>query len=142
MDETSANSAETLFNVLFAWKCSSTHHKLALDALKHIRGDAGKNWKNLCLSEAQTYLDGSKAPDDKFKDFKNHVLHVHDNYWGGAIGATRKWYAATVEALRARKWSEAVYSAGVLSHYFTDPIQPFHTGQSEAEGIVHVLIAN
>ena len=129
--------SSTLFNVLFAWKCSSTHHKLALDALNHIRGDAAENWRNLCLKNIETYLDGSKAPDNKFKDFKNHVLHVRDNYWGGAIAAAQKWYDATVAALRDRKWTDAVYAAGVLSHYYTDPIQPFHTGQCEAEGIVH-----
>ena len=129
--------SSTLFNVLFAWKCSSTHHKLALDALNQIRGDAAENWRNLCLKNIETYLDGSKAPDNKFKDFKNHVLHVRDNYWGGAIAATQKWYDATVSALRANKWTEAVYAAGVLSHYYTDPIQPYHTGQCEAEGVVH-----
>ncbi len=129
--------SSTLFNVLFAWKCSSTHHKLALDALNHIRGPAADNWRNLCLKNVETYLDGSKAPDNKFKDFKNHVLHVRDNYWGGAIVATQKWYDATVEALRAKKWSDAIYAAGVLSHYYTDPIQPYHTGQCEAEGVVH-----
>ena len=129
--------SSTLFNVLFAWKCSSTHHKLALDALNHIRGDAAENWRNLCLKHVEVYLDGSKAPDNKFKDFKNHVLHVRDNYWGGAIAATQKWYDATVTALRARQWQDAIYAAGVLSHYYTDPIQPFHTGQCEAEGIVH-----
>lgn len=129
--------SSTLFNVLFAWKCSSTHHKLALDALNHIRGPAADNWRNLCLKNVETYLDGSKAPDNKFKDFKNHVLHVRENYWGGAITATQQWYNATVEALRAKKWSDAIYAAGVLSHYYTDPIQPFHTGQSEAEGVVH-----
>ena len=127
----------TLFNVLFAWKCSSTHHKLALDALHQIQGDTSENWRNLCLAHIDIYLDGSKAPDNKFKDFRNHVLHVRDNYWGGAIAATQLWYGRTVEALRAKKWSDAIYAAGVLSHYYTDPIQPFHTGQCEAEGIVH-----
>lgn len=129
--------SSTLFNVLFAWKCSSTHHKLALDALNHIRSDMAENWRNLCLKNIEPYLDGSKAPDNKFKDFKNHVLHVRENHWGGAVAATQKWYDATVAALRARKWTDAVYAAGVLSHYYTDPIQPFHTGQCEAEGIVH-----
>ena len=129
--------SSTLFNVLFAWKCSSTHHKLALDALHQLRGDAAESWRNLCLAHIDIYLDGSKAPDNKFKDFRNHVLHVRDNYWGGAVTATKLWYGRTVEALRAKKWSDAIYSAGVLSHYYTDPIQPFHTGQCEAEGIVH-----
>ena len=129
--------SSTLFNVLFAWKCSSTHHKLALDALHQMRGDAAKNWRDLCLAHVDTYLEGSKAPDNTFKDFRNHVLHVRENLWGGAIGATRLWYGKTVEALRSKNWREAVYAAGVLSHYYTDPIQPFHTAQSETEGIVH-----
>ena len=30
-----------------------------------------------------------------------------------------------------------MYSAGVLSHYYTDPIMPFHTAQSEAESAIH-----
>ncbi len=125
------------FNVIFAWKCSSTHHKLAMDALRHLRCPQSEDWTNLCLRYIEFYLDGSKAPDNKFKDFRNHVLHVRDNMWGGAIGAAESWYARTVEALRQSQWTDAIYAAGVLSHYFTDPVQPFHTGQSEAEGVIH-----
>ena len=88
--------SSTLFNVLFVWKCSSTHHKLALDALNQIRGDAAENWRNLCLKNIETYLDGSKAPDNKFKDFKNHVLHVRDNNWGGAVEASGGPMSVTV----------------------------------------------
>ncbi len=130
-------STPLLYDVLFAWKCSSTHHKLALDALRHLQSPAADQWMNLFLSHIETYLDGAKAPDNKFKDFKNHVLHVHENYWGGAVAATQKWYELTKTALAARKWSEAVYNAGVMSHYYSDPWQPFHTGQSEQEGIIH-----
>lgn len=130
-------STPLLFNVLFAWKCSSTHHKLAMDALRHLESPEADQWMNLFLSHIETYLDGSKAPDNKFKDFKNHVLHVKDNYWGGAVAATQKWFEHTKSALAVRNWADAVYSAGVLSHYYSDPWQPFHTGQTEQEGIVH-----
>lgn len=126
-----------LFNVLFAWKCANTHHKMALDALNRIDSETGARWRDLCLKNIERYLDGAKAPDNAFKDFRNHVLHVRENNWGGALGAARQWYTATVEALRNRRWNDAVYSAGVLSHYYTDPLHPFHTGQSEAECIVH-----
>ena len=82
------------------------------------------------LPEARAlYLEGSKDPDNKFKDFKNHVLHVRDNYWGGAPEKVQNWYQHLVSALTAQNWSEAVYAAGVLSHYYTDPIHPFHTGR-------------
>ena len=42
-----------------------------------------------------------------------------------------------VAALKAGQWSEAVWCAGVLSHYATDPVHPFHTAQSEAENAIH-----
>lgn len=130
-------STPLLYNVLFAWKCSSTHHKLALDALRHLRGPDCERWRDLFLGNIEPYLTGSKSPDNQFKDFKNHVLHVEDDFWGGAIGAAQQWYEKTKAALAAKRWTEAVYNAGVLSHYYSDPWQPYHTGQTEQEGIVH-----
>lgn len=126
-----------LFRVVFASAARSTHHKLALDALRHLRGPDAQDWMDLFLRYYESYLEGAKAPDDQFKDFRNHVLHVRDNYWGGAIDTALKWYDRALTALKQRKWEEAVYAAGVLSHYYSDPLMPFHTGQSEAEGAVH-----
>ena len=55
----------------------------------------------------------------------------------GAVAATQQCYEQTVSALRVKKWSDGIYAAGVLVHDDDDPIQPFHTGQSEAARIVH-----
>lgn len=126
-----------LHNVLYAAHARGTHHKLALDALAGIDVADAERWRRLFLKNAEAYMAGAKAPDDVFKDFKNHVLHPRDGFWGGAPAAARAWYGKTVTALQASNWSEAVYAAGVLSHYVTDPVQPFHTGQSEAENSVH-----
>lgn len=126
-----------LYRTLYAWKCKGTHHKLAMDALTQLRCKNAEQWRNLFLRNIESYLQGSKAPDKQFKDFRNHVLHVQDNYWGGAERLAVKWYEATVNALRAGDWKQAIYSAGVLSHYYTDPIQPFHTAQSDEEGKIH-----
>ncbi|MCA9142060.1 MAG: DUF4332 domain-containing protein [Planctomycetaceae bacterium] len=126
-----------LFRVVFANECTSTHHKLALDALRHLNDEDAERWQNLFLYYFDSYLDGSKAPDKKFKDFKNHVLHVNQNYWGGAVGKADEWYKTTVREFRRGAWSKAIYSAGVLSHYFTDPFMPFHTAQSEEETQIH-----
>lgn len=126
-----------LFNVVFANECTSTHHKLALDALRHLEDEDAELWRNLFLYYFDAYLDGSKAPDKKFKDFRNHVLHVNDGYWGGACEKANEWYVQTVRHLKRGAWSKAVYSAGVLSHYFTDPFMPFHSGQSEEETQIH-----
>lgn len=126
-----------LQKIIFAEYARSTHHKLALDALPHLQGPNADQWAELLLSEYGAYLQGAKAPDDTFKDFKNHVLHVRDNFWGGAVAAAEHWYGQLVDHLRGSEWKESAYSAGVLSHYCTDPLMPFHTGQTEAEGAVH-----
>lgn len=126
-----------LFRVLYAAHAKGTHHKLALDALHHLECEGAEAWRRMFLKHATVYLQGSKAPDDEFKDFKNHVLHVRDDFWGGAPGKARSWYMHLVEALQRQDWPTAVYCGGVLSHYVTDPIQPFHTAQSEAENNIH-----
>ncbi|MBU1211466.1 MAG: DUF4332 domain-containing protein [Alphaproteobacteria bacterium] len=125
------------FTIIRAAHASGTHHKLALDALLHLSGPDAEKWQRLFLANAKSYVEGSKAPDNEFKDFKNHVLHPSDDYWGGAPEKARNWYAHLVEALHNRKWSEAAWCAGILSHYFTDPLMPFHTAQSEAENAIH-----
>ena len=126
-----------LYAVVFASRCRSNHHRLAVDALRHLRCENAADWRNLLLSQHVDYLKGAKAPDDEFKDFKNHVLHVRDKDWGGAVEACNEWYRRTVRALSARDWKQAAWSAGVLSHYYVDPLQPFHTHQTEEEGVIH-----
>jgi predicted flap endonuclease-1-like 5' DNA nuclease len=126
-----------LYAVVFASRCRSNHHRLAVDALRHLRCEAAEDWRNLFLHHHDDYLKGAKAPDDEFKDFKNHVLHVREGEWGGAIEACNEWYRRTVRALQAKDWKQAAWSAGVLSHYYVDPIQPFHTHQTEEEGVIH-----
>lgn len=118
-------------------RCRSTHHYIAFDALSLIGGDDGEAWKSLFLVHHEHLLKGAKAPDAEFKDFKNHVLHVAEGEWGGARAKAMEWYARGVELLEKKRWSEAAYAFGVLSHYYADPIQPFHTGQTEAEGVIH-----
>ena len=129
-----------LFRILYAQKCTSTHHMLAMDALRYLRVDGSEDWRRLFLSEIQLFTDGAKAPDKKFKDFRNHVLHVSDNFWGGAVPTAELWYGRLVERLKAKDWGRAVYCAGVLTHYVTDPLMPLHTGQTEDEGQVHKFI--
>ena len=126
-----------LYRIIYAAHAKGTHHKLALDALAHLSGPDAEGWRRLFLKHAETYMAGSKAPDDVFKDFKNHCLHPRDKFWGGAPATARQWYAKTVSALGEQKWADAVHSAGILSHYVTDAVHPFHTGQSEAENSIH-----
>ncbi|MEZ6057088.1 MAG: DUF4332 domain-containing protein [Planctomycetaceae bacterium] len=126
-----------LFRVLYSWKCKGTHHKLAMDALRLVQHEQAALWQDLFLANIEPYLTGSKDPDNKFKDFRNHVLHVSENYWGGAIPAATLWYQRALKAFQKEQWQQGVYASGVLSHYVTDPLQPLHTGQTDAEGEVH-----
>jgi len=126
-----------LFRIVYATHANGTHHKLALDALRHLRNPEAEKWQRLFLQHAEVYLEGSKAPDKEFKDFKNHVLHVRDNYWGGAPEKVESWYQILVKALKSQSWHEAIWAAGIMSHYYTDPIHPFHTAQSTAESNIH-----
>ncbi|WP_213271215.1 DUF4332 domain-containing protein [Hyphomonas sp.] len=126
-----------LERVIRAHRCRSTHHFIAFDALSLLEGEKADGWKSLMLVHHEHLLKGAKAPDDTFKDFKNHVLHVGEGEWGGARAKAAEWYAVAVDLLRRKRWSEAAWALGVLSHYYADPIQPFHTGQTEAEGVIH-----
>ncbi len=126
-----------LYAVVFASRCRSNHHRLAVDALRHLQDERAEDWRNLLLHHHKEYLEGAKAPDEEFKDFKNHVLHVRDKDWGGAVEACEEWYRRTVRALADKDWKQAAWSAGVMSHYYVDPIQPFHTHQTEEEGVIH-----
>ncbi|MBL8564549.1 MAG: DUF4332 domain-containing protein [Hyphomicrobiaceae bacterium] len=126
-----------LFRIVYAAHANGTHHKLALDGLTDLARSDAEAWQRLFLKNVARLLEGSKAPDNQFKDFKNHVLHVGDNYWGGAPEQAQNWYGKLVAALRDANWDEAAWCAGVLSHYVTDPVHPFHTAQSEAENAIH-----
>ncbi len=126
-----------LFRIVYAAHANGTHHKLALDALQGLQIEKSDAWMRVFLKHAEIYMVGSKDPDNKFKDFKNHVLHVGDTYWGGAPEQVVAWYNKTVIAFKEQRWEDAVYAAGVTSHYYTDPIHPFHTGQTEAENAIH-----
>ena len=125
------------YRIIYATHANGTHHKLALDALLDLNDENAETWQRLFLKDAELFMTGAKAPDKEFKDFKNHVLHPGDEYWGGAPGKARNWYDHLVQALKDENWSEAVWCAGVLSHYYTDPIMPFHTAQSDAENQIH-----
>lgn len=127
----------TFYRLVMNSVCRSNHHRLAVDALRHLRGEQAGAWRDLFLHHHKRYLEGTKAPDEVFKDFKNHVLHPRDGDWGGAPMAAREWYRRTVRALAQKDWPHAVYCAGVMSHYVVDPIQPLHTGQTEEENVIH-----
>ena len=91
----------------------------------------------LLLKHYDRYLTGAIDPDVRFRDYQNHVIHVTDGYWGGAPRVAHKWYDRMQRYLRERRYSDAAHAAGVVSHYFTDPLQPLHTKQCDRERVLH-----
>ncbi len=126
-----------LLSMLRAVHCRSTHHRFAVDALPLVRTPAGERLVGHLLRHHHRYLDGAKDPDLRFRDFHNHVIHVRDGYWGGAPRVAHQWYERMQRYLRTNRWSDAAHAAGVLSHYFTDPVQPLHTVQTPVERVLH-----
>ena len=129
-----------VLTLLRAAHARGTHHYLALDALGGLTTPAADVWRRLFYKHISFYVDGAKAPDTAFKDFKNHVLHPRDGFWGGAPGQAETWYGELVGALKKQDWPAASYAAGVLSHYCTDPCMPLHTHQSDAESNIHAAL--
>ena len=78
-----------LYRVITAHRCRSTHHHITIGAANLLTGPDAGGWRDLMLVLNEDLLEGAKAPDKKFKDFKNHVLHVGDDYWGGRAGKGR-----------------------------------------------------
>lgn len=126
-----------LLSILRAAHCRSTHQFFAMDAIPLVQTDAGKRLTSHLLRHYRRYLTGARDPDTRFRDFQNHVIHVDDGYWGGAPRVAHKWYDRLLRYLRERRYGDAAHAAGVLSHYFTDPLQPLHTQQNAREAVLH-----
>lgn len=124
-------------SILRSAHCRTTHHYFALDALPLVQTDAGMRLTKLLLKHYNRYLMGAIDPDVRFRDYQNHVIHVTDGYWGGAPRVAHKWYDRMQRYLREQRYSDAAHAAGVVSHYFTDPLQPLHTKQCDRERVLH-----
>ncbi len=126
-----------LLTILRASHCPSTHHYFAIDSLPMVQTDAGIRLRRLLLRHHDRFLAGAMDPDLRFRDFQNHVIHVNDGYWGGAPRVAHRWYDRMQRYLRTDRFGDAAHAAGVLSHYFTDVMQPLHTAVCDRERVYH-----
>ena len=101
-----------LFRIIYAAHAKGTHHKLALDALKQLTSPDAERWQRVFLKHAETFFAGSKAPDDQFKDFKNHVLMCATDVPGARASlAVVPYYVRPSEAAVVRATSRSSPSA-------------------------------
>ncbi|QDT08140.1 DUF4332 domain-containing protein [Planctomycetes bacterium K23_9] len=118
--------------------CRHTHHLLAVDALGLVQTPAGKRLASWLLRYHRDYLAGAIDPDVRICDFQNQIIHVEDGYWGGGPRVAQLWYHRLLQNLQRRDFRKAAQSAGILTHYFTDALQPLHTGETRRESLVHL----
>ncbi len=128
---------ELLISLLHRWNCPSTHQRLMLDALRHLRDPHADAWRRLLLIHHRQLLAGAVAPDTQARDFENHVLYIRDDYWGGAVMAAESAMQKLRMALDHGDWPGLAFAVGTLGHYYMDPIQPLHTAQSDAANDLH-----
>ena len=126
-----------LITLLRSSRCCSTHHCFALDALPLVQTDAGMRLVRLLLRHRDRFLTGTIDPDLRYRDYQNHVIHVREGYWGGAPRVAHRWYDRLQRYLLTDRFADAAHAAGVLSHYFTDVLQPLHTGICDRERFLH-----
>ncbi|KAA5542758.1 hypothetical protein FYK55_14660 [Roseiconus nitratireducens] len=134
---TPAFRTSTLHRIVRRTRCVQTHQRFAIDALPLVATAGGTRLASWLLVHHAQYLRGAIDPDIRFRDYHNHVIHVREGCWGAAPRVARHWYFRLQQHLRSQNFAQAAYSAGVLSHYFTDVFQPLHTACSERENLVH-----
>lgn len=117
--------------------CGCTHQRFAVDALPLVQTEAGRRLVTWLLRHHGRYLTGAIDPDIRFRDFQNQIIHVDEGYWGGAPRVAHQWYDRLQRYLRQNRYSDAAHAAGVLSHYFTDIVNPLHTSAGDRETLVH-----
>ena len=116
---------------------TSTHHHFALDAIGYVDTEAGHRLGRWLLRYPVDYLRGSRDPDVRFRDYHNHVVHADDGFWGGAPRVAHVWYDRLLRRLGDRRYRDAAYAAGVLTHYVSDPLMPLHTGDGPVAAVLH-----
>ena len=92
--------------IIFRSECTSTHHKLAIDALRHLQSSDAVAWRNLFLRSFDTYL------DDFSKEFHTYAVR-----WSpGEI----VWYVDGVERQRVTEGAIAAQPMYVLFNLAID----------------------
>ncbi len=54
-------SPSLLYTVVFSSRCRSNHHRLAVDALRHLKSPDAEDWRNLLLHHHELYLEGAEG---------------------------------------------------------------------------------
>ena len=116
---------------------STLDQRIAFSALQSLHGPSAHEWQRTFLAHADIFALGASAPRNDFCDWRCQVLYPRDGYWGGAPSKAALWFRNLHGALKRAEWSNAAYSAGVLSAYLAAVADPFNTVRSDAGDTLH-----
>lgn len=119
-------------NPIFGWS-AKTHQKIVKEALYSLP----KEYQRKLIPYMEEMLNGSVAPDRVYRDFDNHVFHVHGNKGKGPEKIRQKYLEIVNLIQEKRPWRLIAFELGVLSHYIADLNQPLHTDTSKKEDLFH-----
>ncbi len=94
-------------------------HDWVVDQAAAIATNDG--WFNAAVARAH-----SGDPDVYYPRPTEHVF-MEKGAGRGAAEQVAEWYVAAVRAYRARDYTKASWAFGVMSHYYADVTQPFHS---------------
>ncbi len=119
-------------NPLFGWS-AKTHQKIVKEAFYSLP----KEYQRKISPYIDELLKGSVAPDRVYRDFDNHVFHIHGNKGKGPDKVRQKYLEIINLIQEKRPWRLIAFELGVLSHYIADLNQPLHTDTSKRENLFH-----
>ncbi len=121
-----------------AWGLA-THMFIVDKATEHL---SNETWAEAFNYYSPELLGGSTTPDQAWQDWDNHLYYPETGEHNAPSAASR-WYnyarnnftaAAAAEGPEAMNyWEVGFFSAGVMSHYASDPCIPVHTDDIEDE---------
>ncbi|MFW9978659.1 MAG: zinc dependent phospholipase C family protein [Candidatus Thorarchaeota archaeon] len=101
-----------------------THMFIVNEAAASITDE---DWKEAFEFYLPELMAGSTTPDQAWQDWDNH-LYYPDTGEHNAPSAAAQWYDYARANFTAEEWEKGFFAAGVMSHYFSDPCIPLHTG--------------
>ena len=101
------------------------HQFIADEATKQLPTE----WQTVFDALIAKYKSGSIYPDSLHpQDTHNHLYYPDNPSGTDAPDAIQTWFNYFTNNLSKNNYADAIFAAGVMSHYFADINQPLHTG--------------
>ncbi|MBD3406736.1 MAG: hypothetical protein GF411_11530 [Candidatus Lokiarchaeota archaeon] len=101
-----------------------THRFILSESLNDI---SNSTWRNVFEFYAPELLSGCVLPDVAWQDWDNHLYYPETGEYT-APDAAKTYFDYTVANFSMDNWVDGFVALGVMTHYFSDPCIPVHTG--------------